>query len=561
MSPKRACVAVIEISNWFAEMAFESFANVESGPGGVDEVGGPAGAQDSLGTCRARSVEAYRYDFCVDEAECDFESFGDLSEANVGTFARSGRVFAEFFNEKSLVGVVPGATHQGVINRSTTEIYSGHSLHWMLHTIRDMAHRVVIVGGGFGGLYAALSLRRAPVDLTVIDRRNFHLFQPLLYQVATGALSPGEVASPLRYVLNRQKNTRVLLGEVVDIDVSARETVMKDGSRVPYDTLIVGTGSTHHYFGHPEWAPLAPGLKTIEDATEIRTRILLAFERAEKETDANEQRADLTFVVVGAGPTGVELAGALGEISRDTLRKDFRAINPADAHIFLIEGEDRVLPPYPPVLSKAAEKSLMGLGVQVRVGTRVMGIDKNGVMVKDQSGQMSHIEARTVLWAAGVQASPLGKILADRTGAKLDKVGRVGVGPDLSIPGCPEIFVIGDLAGFEQDGSQIPGVAPTAMQTGRYAAGAIVTRLKGEKPKPFRYWDKGSLATIGRNKAVADIGPFRFSGYLAWLTWLFVHLLYIVEFESRMLILFQWAYDYFTHNRGARLITGGTDRF
>ncbi len=435
----------------------------------------------------------------------------------------------------------------------------------MLHTIRelgkDMAHRVVIVGGGFGGLYAARSLRRAAVEVTLIDRRNFHLFQPLLYQVATGALSPGEVASPLRYVLNRQKNTRVLLGEVVDIDVPAHEVVLHEGSRVPYDTLIVGTGSTHHYFGHPEWAALAPGLKTIEDATEIRTRILLAFERAEKETDRNEQRANLTFVVVGAGPTGVELAGALGEISRDTLRKDFRAINPADARIFLIEGENRVLPPYPPELSKAAERSLIRLGVQTRTSARVTGIDKNGVTVKDANGQENHFEARTVLWAAGVQASPLGKILAERTGAKLDRVGRIAVGPDLSIAGHPEIFVIGDLAGFEQDGAQVPGVAPTAMQMGRYAAGAIVGRLKGEASKPFRYWDKGSLATIGRAKAVANIGPFKFSGYLAWMTWLFIHLLYIVEFENRVLILFQWAYDYFTHNRGARLITGGTDRF
>jgi NADH dehydrogenase len=424
-----------------------------------------------------------------------------------------------------------------------------------------MAYRVVIVGGGFGGLYAARSLKNAAVDLTVIDRRNFHLFQPLLYQVATGALSPGEVASPLRYVLNRQKNTRVLLGEVMDIDTATREVVLHEGSRVPYDTLIVATGSTHHYFGHPEWAALAPGLKTIEDATEIRTRILLAFERAEKETDVSDQRANLTFVVAGGGPTGVELAGALGEISRDTLRKDFRAINPADARIFLVEGADRVLPTYPPELSKAAEKSLIGLGVQTRAGTMVTAIDPRGVTVKDKSGQESHIEARTVLWAAGVQASPLGKILADRTGTGLDKVGRVGVARDLSIPDHPEIFVIGDLAGFEQDGKQVPGVAPTAMQMGRYAAGAIVGRLKGENPKPFRYWDKGSLATIGRAKAVADIGPFRFSGYLAWMTWLFIHLLYIVEFENRMLILFQWAYDYFTHNRGARLITGGTDRF
>jgi NADH dehydrogenase len=421
-----------------------------------------------------------------------------------------------------------------------------------------MAHRVVIAGGGFGGLYAARSLAKVPVELTVIDRRNFHLFQPLLYQVATGALSPGEIASPLRYVLNRQKNTRVLLGEITDIDVAGHQVLLKHGSNVPYDTLIVATGSTHAYFGHPEWAKLAPGLKTVEDATEIRTRVLLAFERAEKETDPEERRAQLTFVVVGGGPTGVELAGALGEISRDTLKKDFRSINPADARIFLVEGADRVLPPYPPGLSAAAEKSLIQLGVQTRAGAMVTEIDASGVTIKTKN-QESHIEARTVLWAAGVQASPLGKVLADRTGVALDKVGRVAVSPDLSIPGHPEIFVIGDLAKFEQEGKQIPGVAPAAMQQGRYAAKVISARLSNQKTEPFRYWDKGSLATIGRNRAVADIGPFKFSGYLAWLTWLFVHILYIVEFENRMLIVFQWAYDYFTHNRGARLITGDFD--
>ncbi len=421
-----------------------------------------------------------------------------------------------------------------------------------------MRHRVVIAGGGFGGLYAAQSLGRADVDVTVVDRRNFHLFQPLLYQVATGALSPGEIASPLRYVLNRQKNTRVLLGEIEDIDTAGRRLLLKDGLEVPYDTLIVATGSTHHYFGHPEWSKLAPGLKTIEDATEIRTRILLAFERAEKHTDPEKRRADLTFVVVGGGPTGVELAGALGEISRDTLKKDFRSIDPADARIFLIEGADRLLPPYPPELSKNAEQSLIELGVQTRCGAMVTGIDETGVTIKTGARE-DRIAAKTVLWAAGVQASPLGKILAERTGAALDKAGRVTVGPDLSIPGHPEIFVAGDLAKFEQDGKQIPGVAPAAMQMGRYASRAILARLGNHNSKPFRYWDKGSLATIGRNRAVAAIGKWHFSGYFAWLTWLFIHILYIVEFENRVLILFQWAYDYFTHNRGARLITGEWD--
>jgi NADH:ubiquinone reductase (H+-translocating) len=418
-----------------------------------------------------------------------------------------------------------------------------------------LRHRVVILGGGFGGLYAARSLKHTEVDVTLIDRRNFHLFQPLLYQVATGALSPGEIAAPLRYVLNRQKNTKVLLGEAVDIDLSSREVILKDNSRVPYDTLIVATGSTHSYFGHPDWATLAPGLKTVEDATEIRTRLLLAFERAEKETNPDERRADLTFVIVGGGPTGVELAGAIGEISRDTLKHDFRSINPADANIFLIEGTDRLLPVYPPRLSAAAERSLIALGVQTRTGSMVTAIDDHGVTVKSGAKE-TRIIAKTVLWAAGVQASPLGKVLADRTGVKLDRAGRVPVEPDLSFPGHPEVLVIGDLAAFLQDGKQLPGVAPTAMQEGRYAAHLIRQRLRGGRSKPFHYFDKGSLATIGRNHAVAVIGPFTFSGILAWLTWLFVHILYIVEFESRLLIMLQWAYDYFTHNRGARLITG-----
>jgi NADH dehydrogenase len=418
---------------------------------------------------------------------------------------------------------------------------------------------VVIVGGGFGGLYAARSLKHADVDVTLIDRRNFHLFSPLLYQVATGALSPGEIASPLRYVLNRQKNARVLLGEITDIDVDKHEVILSDHSRVPYDTVIFATGSTHSYFGHPEWAALAPGLKTVEDATEIRTRLLLAFERAEKGNDPEARLGQLTFVVVGGGPTGVELAGAIAEISRDTLKKDFRSINPADAKIFLIEGAGRLLPGYPPKLSAAAERALNKLGVQTRTGAMVTGIDENGVTVKS-GNSVTTVPAKTVLWAAGVQASPIGKMLSDRLGLTLDHAGRVPVEPDLSIAGHPEILVIGDLAAFLQDGRQLPGVAPTAMQQGRYAATLIVHRLRNEKTKPFRYFDKGSLATIGRNQAVADIGPFRFSGVLAWLAWLFIHLLYIVEFENRLLIAVHWAYDYFTHNRGARLITGEQQR-
>ncbi len=414
----------------------------------------------------------------------------------------------------------------------------------------------MIVGGGFGGLYAALSLKREAIDLTLIDRRNFHLFQPLLYQVATGALSPGEIASPLRYVLNRQKNTRVLLGEVVDLDAVGRELILKDQSRIPYDTVIFATGSTHSYFGHPEWEALAPGLKTVEDATDIRSRILIAFERAEAEKDFASRQGHLTFVIVGGGPTGVELAGAIAEISRDTLRKDFRSINTADATIYLIEGENRLLPPWPPKLSVAAENTLKKLGVQVRTGTYVTSIDEQGVTLK--TGEK--IAAKTVLWAAGVAASPVGKLLAEHLGLTLDKAGRVPVQPDLSIAGHPEILVIGDLAAFLHDGKQLPGVAPTAIQQGRYAARLIGERIRNEKTKPFHYFDKGSLATIGRNQAVAQIGPLQFSGIFAWLTWLFVHLLYIVEFENRVLILVQWAYDYFTYNRGARLITGSGDK-
>lgn len=422
-----------------------------------------------------------------------------------------------------------------------------------------MRPRVAIVGGGFGGLYAARSLRHAAIDLTLIDRRNFHLFQPLLYQVATGALSPGEIASPLRYLLNHQKNTRVLLDEVVDIDPNKRELVLKDALRVPYDTAIFATGSTHSYFGHPEWAEFAPSLKTVEDATGIRTRVLRAFERAEKETDPDARKAELTFVIVGGGPTGVELAGAIGEISRDTLRRDFQYINTADANIFLIEGAGSILPSYPAKLSQAAERALIRLGVQTRSNTMVTGIDANGVTLKS-GDKAARIDARTVLWAAGVQASPLGEMLSARLGVKRDRGGRVPVGPDLSVEGHPEILIVGDLAAFVQDGKPLPGIAPVAIQQGRYAAQRIEDSLRNEKTKPFHYRDKGNLATIGRNNAVADIGPFQFSGVLAWLAWIFIHLLYIVEFENRVLIAIKWAFAYFTYNRGARLITGPDEK-
>ena len=415
-------------------------------------------------------------------------------------------------------------------------------------------HRVVIIGGGFGGLYAAQALGHAPVQVTLIDRRNFHLFQPLLYQVATGGLSPGEIASPLRHVLRRNTNTEVLLAEMTDLDAVNRHVVLRDGED-GYDTLIVAAGASDSYFGNDQWEPLAPGLKTIEDATEIRSRILLAFEKAEREPDEESRRAWLTFVVVGAGPTGVELAGALGEIANDTLRHDFRRIDPSTARIYLVEGSDRVLPPYPPDLSAKAEKALIRMKVRPMVGALVTGIDETGVTVR-RGNEMEHIPARTVLWAAGVQASPLGRTLAERAGAKLDRVGRVIVEPDLTIAGHPEILVIGDLANFtHQTGKPLPGVAPVAMQQGRYAAKLVRGRLAGKTLEPFHYWNKGSLATIGRAAAVADFGRIHIDGYFAWLTWLFVHLMYLVEFDNRLLVLIQWAYNYFTRNRGARLIT------
>ncbi|MBI1817526.1 MAG: NAD(P)/FAD-dependent oxidoreductase [Deltaproteobacteria bacterium] len=419
------------------------------------------------------------------------------------------------------------------------------------------AQHVVIIGGGFGGLYAAQALKRTPVDITLIDRRNFHLFQPLLYQVATGALSPGDIASPLRAVLKRQARTRVLLAEVVDIDVANRCVQLRDEDEmVRYDTLIVAAGASHHYFGNEQWAAHAPGLKTIEDAIGIRHRILLAFEAAEREPDLAQRRAWLTFAIIGAGPTGVELAGALAEIARHTLKRDFRTINPADAQIMLIEHVERVLPPYPPVLSAKAAAVLERIGVQVRTRTRVTAIDADGIEVESES-RRERIATRTVLWAAGVQASPLGRLLADRAAAQLDRVGRVIVQPDCTVANHPEIFVIGDLAHHALGGDPpLPGVAPVAMQQGRYVANLIAARLRGDTFSAFRYADRGSMAVIGRAAAVASIAGLQFNGALAWFTWLFVHLMYLVEFDNRLLVLVQWAWNYLTWNRGARLITG-----
>jgi NADH dehydrogenase len=420
----------------------------------------------------------------------------------------------------------------------------------------DTRHRVVIVGGGFGGLYAAQALRKAPVDVILLDRRNFHLFQPLLYQVATGGLSPANIAAPLRSVLERQRNTRVLLGEVVDFDLNARQVVLRDG-RVPYDSLIVAAGARHHYFGHPEWEEYAPGLKTVEDATTIRRRVLLAFEEAERANDQAAREALLTFLIIGGGPTGVELAGAVAEMARHTLRGNFRSFNPASARVLLLEAADRVLTPYPPKLSKKAAQQLARLGVTVQTGTAVTDVGPDRVRVR-RDGKEEVIRTHTVLWGAGVQGSPLGAVLARATGAELDRAGRVRVEPDCSLPGRPEVFVIGDLSLFpHQTGKPLPGVAPVAMQMGSYVANLIQRRIRGEPaPPPFHYKDRGSMATIGRAAAVADLGWVWLSGFSAWLAWLFIHLLYLITFENRVLVLFQWAWNYFTRNRSARLITG-----
>jgi len=421
--------------------------------------------------------------------------------------------------------------------------------------------RVLILGGGFGGLYAAKALRRADVDITLVDKRNFHLFQPLLYQVATGSLSPGEIASPLRSVLSRQKNTRVLLGDAVDLDPQRKVLILADGE-VPYDVLVVATGARDAWFGHEEWARYAAPLKTIEEATRVRHKILYAFEAAEREADPEKRREWLTFIVVGAGATGVELAGALGEIANDTLKHDFRSIDPTQARVILLDGAPRVLPPYPEDLSNEAERSLIRLGVRPRTGLRVTGIDESGVTVQHADGSEEHLRARTVIWAAGVRASAFGEVLENRAGAKLERGGRVLVNPDLSVPGYPDLFVIGDLAyTTDSNGKPLPGVAQVAMKQGGYVAQLIRKRVDGEEiGGPFRYFDRGDLAVIGRAAAVARIRGLHLSGFSAWLIWLFIHLMYIVEFSNRVLVFIHWGFLYLTFNRGARLITNeGSD--
>jgi NADH dehydrogenase len=422
--------------------------------------------------------------------------------------------------------------------------------------VGETTHRVVVVGGGFGGLQAALGLRRAPVDLTLIDRRNFHLFQPLTYQVATGALSPGEIAYPLRAIFKRRRNVRVLMAQVTAFDLEARRVLLEPVAGVPapasvaYDTLIVAGGSSYSYFGHDDWRSVAPEVKSLESALAVRQRILSAFEAAEMDPDPERRTGWLTFV---------EMAGQIGEIARDTLRRDFRAIDPRDGRILLVETADRVLTSFPPSLSARAARALEQLGVTPLVGHTVTEIDQQAVTVETADGTAERIPARTVIWAAGVRASGLGATLAQLTGAEIDSAGRVTVEPDLTLPGHPEAFALGDMVRLrQQDGTTVllPGVAPVAMQQGRYAAKVVRSRLRGRQSPPFRYRDKGNLATIGRARAVADLKGLRLSGSPAWLAWLVVHLWYLIGFQNRLLVLIRWSFSFLTRDRGARLITG-----
>ena len=421
-------------------------------------------------------------------------------------------------------------------------------------------HRVVILGGGFAGLNAAQKLKRAPVDVTLIDRRNFHLFQPLLYQVATGSLSPGEIAAPLRGVLSRQKNARVLLGEAVDIDPDAKRVILRDGAAFDYDSLIVATGSKTSYYGNDAWRDWAPSLKTIEEATAIRHKILYAFEWAERAASEEEARAWLTFVIVGAGATGLELAGALAEIANETLKRDFRKINPTEARIILMEGGHRVLAAYPEDLSAKAEKLVKRLGVEIMKGVMVTDVDGAGVTYKNGE-KIEKLAAKTVLWAGGVIVTEFGKKLAARTRSETDRSGRIKVNPDLTVVNYPDIFIAGDLAlAAGKNGKPLPGVAQVAIQGGAYAAKMVRARLAGKKELPaFRYFDKGDMAVIGRASAVANIFGLHVSGLPAWLIWLFIHLMYIVEFQNRVIVFIQWGFEYLTFSRGARLITGTTE--
>lgn len=424
----------------------------------------------------------------------------------------------------------------------------------MPQATQSAPHHVVIVGGGFGGLYAAKALNHPSIKVTVIDKRNFHLFQPLLYQVATGTVSPADISSPLRGILNRNRNTQVLLDEVLDLDPESKSIVLKGGV-LSYDSLIMATGVSHHYFGNDQWQEIAPGLKTVEDALQMRGKIFSAFEAAEKESDPQKRKALLTFVVVGGGPTGVELAGAIAELANQTLKRDFRNIDTTEAEVLLVEGLDRVLPPFDAELSVKAKEALERLGVTIRTGCMVTQIDSESVTLR--SGETTEvIPAHTALWAAGVKASRMGAVLAERTGAELDRAGRVVVDPDLSIPQHPDIFVVGDLANFPHQGDRpLPGVAPVAMQEGSYVAQLIRQRMQGKTMDAFRYADRGSMAVIGQNEAVVDLHFTRFAGPLAWFVWVFAHIYYLIEFDNKLVVMTQWAWNYFTRNRGARLIT------
>lgn len=413
--------------------------------------------------------------------------------------------------------------------------------------------RVVIIGGGFAGLYTAQNLKHDFLEVILIDKRNFHLFQPLLYQVATGGLSPADIASPLRAILKNQKNVQVIHQEVINID-PVKKQVITPNHTIQYDFLVVASGSTHHYFGNSQWQKFAPGLKTIEDATHIRSKILQAFELAEIETNPEKRKELMTFVIVGGGPTGIEMAGAIGEMVLHTLKNDFRHISTLESTIFLVEAGERILPSFTPRLSQKAQDALKKFHINILTNAQVQEIKKDEVVVRGGT-EIQTIRTSNVIWAAGVRASSLGERIASQTGSEIDKQGRLFVNEYCQLPGHPNFYVIGDLAHFkDQSGKPLPAVAPVAMQQGKYVAKTILKTLNHEKIKPFKYWDKGSLAVIGRTAAVAKLGKFQFSGYIAWLLWLFVHLMYLVEFENRLLVFIQWAFNYFTRNRSARLI-------
>ena len=422
---------------------------------------------------------------------------------------------------------------------------------------RSHRPRVVIIGAGFGGLYCAKRLARDNVDLVIIDRRNFHLFQPLLYQVASGSLSTGEIASPIRSEFTGRENVTVLQAEVQDISFARRQVMLSVGEPVEFDYLVVATGSHHHYFGREDWAKLAPGLKTVEDAVEMRSRILNAFEEAEMAAfDQERVTAALTFVIVGGGPTGVELAGTIGDLAHSTMRGEFRRSKPSDARVIIVENDDRVLPMYSRPVSDKAGQFLRELGVELMLGWKVTDITTHDVELTGEGGKI-RIPCRTVLWAAGNKASPLGKVTADQAATETDRAGRVNVNDYLNVPGWPNVFVIGDLANCkDEDGKPLPGVAPVAMQQGKYVAKCIARRIRGKKDQPFSYFNKGSLAVVGRNRAVAERGKFHLTGWLAWAAWALVHITYLVEFQNRVVVVCRWAFNYITRQRGARLITG-----